>query len=408
MHGAARESERILRSRNAAWAIAGTWHVPWAVTLLLSCAACDAGRMGATDGPAPAAVDAGPAEDAARAPSDAGADPAPDAGALLPDAGPPDPYADRVPVFMAYGHGIHTTLSCDDGRSWVENRFEQETDDDFTHDATAAHDLLFADGWFVIQIGWGGPGRIRRSADGVSWEETFAQTEGVSLWGGASGGGVFVFGEGRRTRRSVDGAATWEPDAPVEPSASHMQIGWGDYEGGRFVVAGDAAILWSDDGGASWHPAEVPAGALGCLANKRGPVFGGGVFVINSSHGDVCRSDDGGRTWTASHLGTDDVGVPLWDGSAFWIYRYAGIRRSADGIVWETVEPRGSVTRFDALARSETTGTWLAISGGNLYRSADGIEWTREPSSIWPTGGASLSRLTFGYAEPSPACGKGV
>lgn len=379
--------------------------VRWGCALLLLAAGCGSDPGAASDaldggGGAAGAGGGGAGQRADAAAADATGDAAGDAAG---DAVSVDAAPERVPVFVAYGHGIRTMLSCDDGATWVGNQYEKAEDDDFTHDATAARSLVFDAGRFVIAIGWGGPGRIRTSEDGVSWNEVFGVSHDQSIWTAASGNGVIVLGEGTRTWRSVAGGSVFSEGGELEPAASHLQLGFGAHDGGRFVAAGDQVIHVSSDHGASFSQASVPDDAKGCLGSKRGPVYGGGVFLITSSSGAVCRSVDGGATWSKAQIGFDDVGDPLYYAGAFWVYRYAKAFRSTDGAVWTEVPSQG-VTRFDALAASETTGTILALSNGTLYRSSDATTFEKLPAASYDLGGAGLQHLAFGWALPSSAC----
>ncbi len=326
--------------------------------------------------------------------------------ASTPDAAhdaAPDAAAERVPVFVAYGHGGRTMISCDDGVTWVANTFEKAEDDDFTHDSTAARSLVWADGRFVLVMGWGGPSVVRTSEDGVTWTEVFGAEYDQSIWTAAAGGGAIVHGEGSRTWRSLDAGKTWSEGGELDPAASHLQLGYGDHDGGRFVAAGDSVLHVSSDLGQTFTLATLPDDAKGCLSQKRGPIYAAGIFLITSSSGAVCRSTDGGTTWSKSNIGYDDVGDPLYYDNAFWVYRYAKAFRSVDGSQWDEVPSEG-VTRFDALAASETTGTLLALSNGTLYRSENATKFEKPPTSSYELGGASLQHLAFGWALPSSAC----
>src|SRR5690348_12150685 len=80
-----------------------------------------------------------------------------------------------VPMFVAIGKFGRVTMSCDDGQSWLVN----ESDDDGAscvgidcdHHPGSSTGLTHGGGYFFASFGWGdNPSRIRRSADGVTWE----------------------------------------------------------------------------------------------------------------------------------------------------------------------------------------------------------------------------------------------
>ncbi len=62
------------------------------------------------------------------------------------------------------------TISCDDGRTWVSDRAVENSNDD--HGEYSARGLAYGQNTFVINVGWGKPGKVRRSEDGVAWQQT--------------------------------------------------------------------------------------------------------------------------------------------------------------------------------------------------------------------------------------------
>jgi hypothetical protein len=183
-------------------------------------AAVEAGAIDAGDGPADAA---GPGLDGASL--DAGSDPAPPGS---------------VPRFVAQGHMGRTIVSCDDGLSWVADRsLDREGDHyvcdvidpavcwvdgmgcnfldngacvpkatqcDCDHHPGAGTGIAYGNGWFVATWGWGPKGSVRRSQDGVSWQEVLSDT---SFGGMAFGLDRFMAGD-RQPRRSLDDGASWD------------------------------------------------------------------------------------------------------------------------------------------------------------------------------------------------------
>src|SRR5262245_52167588 len=120
--------------------------------------------------PAPASADGGEAHDGAAAAPDAeardGSGGSADASAM--DAATRDASAadggdnGLVPVFVAQGHVGRTTISCDDGRTWVGNRSDDDSIRCFSgvdcdHHPGAAHGVVFGHGWFFATFGWGQP-----------------------------------------------------------------------------------------------------------------------------------------------------------------------------------------------------------------------------------------------------------
>jgi len=169
-------------------------------------------RSAATEGESPpepepdAAVvpDAAVAFDTA-APADTSVDRAPRAPDLPAiEAAPPpadihpaDASGEAVPLFVAQGDLGRTTVSCDDGLTWVANQSSDDAAVCFTggldcdHSPGAGRGITWGNGWFVATFGWGPPGAIRRSRDGVTWEPV---TTGTTFAGVAFGDDQFLAG----------------------------------------------------------------------------------------------------------------------------------------------------------------------------------------------------------------------
>ncbi|MEO5767473.1 MAG: hypothetical protein ABIS92_03900, partial [Polyangia bacterium] len=85
-----------------------------------------------------------------------------------------------VAMFVAGGYRGRTTISCDDGASWVANH----SDDDSVcpnHDCGEVFNTItgvtYGDGHFFITRGWGKPGNVLRSEDGVTWTQVYSGTQ---------------------------------------------------------------------------------------------------------------------------------------------------------------------------------------------------------------------------------------
>jgi hypothetical protein len=310
----------------------------------------------------------------------------------------------RIPMFVAAGDGLRTTISCDDGRTWVANQFEKATDDDFSHDETSVHTIVYTNQTFFYVAGWGfSTTRIFSSSDGVAWTRMYlgGGHEGSSL---AAGQGALIFGEGDSLRRSTDWGATWSTKM-VSRSYGHASYVWGDVMGGRFVVAGDNGTLgYSTDGGETFRSANRNCG--------RYPRYGGGVFLSFMQWGEtICRSTDGGATWqdAGTCCGTRYIDNIVWDGRRFLLYNEANEAwASADGAAW-TKQVSTGLFRPGSIARNPETGTFVAsaqgwISPAQFYRSADGLNWVSLPTSAYTQRGANIKSITFGYGLPSAAC----
>jgi hypothetical protein len=440
---------------------------PWtralaAFALATTASACAPGEVPPEDAPdVSQRADASSGSDAS-APRDTGA-PAQDADAkdaassedAPTDADPPDAHDAAedagavpdglVPVFIAQGHVGRTTISCDDGRTWVADRaFDSEghalvcgkpqavqcydTACDFVnngacdardpcdcdHHPGAGRGVTWGDGWFVTTWGWGPRGGLMRSQDGISWEMVHEDT---TFAGVVYGNGRFVTG-GRRPLVSDDQGATWanlgEADlrSPAgETVHNPRSLGFAD---GVFVLTGSSGdksdLLVSADGETWTRPDPLPAA---CTSGIRGAgaVGGGGTIVLVTGDGGACASTDQGASFQhVADAGSFDTGV-VHDGAVFLAWGDGSRWSSADGLTW-TATPLAANTRLGHVARHPDTGTLVASNGGwkqwydkqRFYRSTDGgITWDELPATAF-NGSHPIRAMGFGWAPASDTC----
>ncbi len=424
----------------------------------LLCAGCmgvaedtpDAGTSLTDSGVADAGleVDAGDVTDAGT--PDAGHDDdagVPDAGldAGVPDAGTTVDAGLR-PIFVAIGKQRRRAISCDDGLTWthdvtiddawpMDERYRcfdgtftlpdggsQSTDCD--HNEWSSLGLVFGDGYFVHTMGWGAPGTVFRSSNGIDWQQV---AMGVNATEVMFDEHRFVLAT-RSTRRSDDRGATWVDlnDIPVANGSNTIwNVRGGVAGGGVFVVtAQDGSnydVQRSADRGETWQrPTMTNGGRLDACGAGR-PVFGNGVFVtVRNDSGDttVCRSDDGALTWSSVQLNGVSIESRLvWTGTEFIMWSPGGVHRSPDGITW-TSQPtqtrrNGNLSggpNIGAVARGPG-GTFVATRGGwqvwyenqRFYRSTDGTIWDELPAGAFEPG-HPITAMASGMVERSAAC----
>jgi len=356
--------------------------------------------------------------------------------------------SDRVPVFVAVGKQWRRAISCDDGRTWTNDvsvdeawpmneRYRcfsgnfalpdggaQSTDCD--HNAYSSTALGYASGVFLQTTGWGAPGRIFRSTNGVDWAQVDMGTTTTDV----------LFGEGRfalasrASKRSDDLGLTWQPagDIDVRNGANTIwNVRGGIAGGGVFLVtAQDGTNLdfaYSADRGATWQRPVMAGGGRVDACGAGHPAYGNGVFVtvswnqmMNASI--VCRSSDGARTWTSTSIAGEYMeSRPLWTGSEFMVWSSGRVHRSPDGTAWSSASTqtrRGAMLsagpNIGAVARGEG-GTFVAVRGGwqtwyeqqRFYRSQDGIVWDELPAGAFE-GGHPITAIAFGLASRSAVC----
>lgn len=366
------------------------------------------------------------------------------------DTTPPDTGPKLVPAFIAQGDIGRTMLSCDDGKTWKANRsWEQEGDQivcgkkatlecyntacdfmnkgtcttktpcDCDHHPGSPQGMAFGAGWFVGTWGWGPPGVVMRSKDGIKWDVVIT---GTTFGGIDFGAGTFVTGD-RSPRVSTDGGKTWQNGGKADLKDATgtvwnvRRFGFAPVGGpdGRFVVTGESGdkrdILVSADKGKTWvRPTTFDRL---CAQSSLGVTGGNGVILILSNKGHLCRSTDAGKTFVLEKLTGTPGSSPIWDGTTFHYWNNAKRFSSKDGKTWTSADTKVvGATRngvsLGAIAYSSKTGTYVAVNGGwnqwytkqKLYRSTDGLNWTALGAGDY-TASHRIRYIRFGYVKAS-------
>lgn len=325
-------------------------------------------------------------------------------------------------IFVAAGHGLNVVASRDDGKTWKQVFFGYPCGD---HGRWAVwNSVAYTEGVFAIAAGWGGPGTVIASDDGVTWRHLTGgdrkpSTKGAkpidlrNTMGLLGVRGAFVM----PLQATPDFGKTWHEASQygftdgqgnrVKVDVAHASLAYGDYHGGRVIVVADSGpSLYSDDRGATWTPLSGKAqpwpddkgGAQGIIAK-------GDVFIIVKGAGDtVLRSADGGATWTPHPLGVErpesrSFGLAIVK-DEFWVTGKTS-KASADGISWRDLPastPGGRIAVSDK-------GTLISVSRSRstILRSEDGRTWQEVYKFTPPaeaTGGAQgLADVEFGLVK---------
>jgi hypothetical protein len=372
--------------------------------------------------------------------------PGSDAGPTTPDTGNTKPPG-KVPIFIAQGDFGRTMISCDDGNTWVGNdswdidgdplvcgmKQAQRCTDTMCSYAVKgvcqkegccldtpdiSKGVIYGAGAFVATWGWGQPGSVRRSTNGIDWTTTHPDD---SFGGVAFGGGKFVVAS--RTPFSSSDGSTWAASMGADfrnKDGSTMwsvrRFAYADYKGeGRFVAVAsgntDRDMLVSSDGGQTWwRPTTIPSACALDVSTYGGIVSGNDVIVIVDQHANACRSTDGGKTWSVSATGVMQVlSHGVWTGTEFRFWGDdAYMISSADGASW-TKTKMATPMRIGpvALGASGTlvaTGSvWDGYEKQHFFRSTDGLTWRTLATTSF-TQGHNIFYLAFGYADPSAVC----
>lgn len=304
----------------------------------------------------------------------------------IPFGGNLDPKSEEPVFAVSSKQGGRILVSRDDGRSWEQTFLGTESlEDGGWHGTFAVYGMAYTRGVIGVFSGWGTPGVYIGSDDGVNWSHLNAEpVEKLgSVWGAAAGKGKFITSadQWRGMTTSSNKHAKWTAHSVKEllngGKTHHMISGFGDYEGGRFVVVGDNQhVFYSGDGGETWQHSRIPE-----TAGKGQEViaYGNGVFLCSFKE-KVARSTNGGVTWTVHDPGLKGWGKS-WRGLSFvrgefWLTAQKGShgRKSKDGVAWEDLPdsvPGGRFVESDS-------GTLINVERKryDIKRSADaGQTW---------------------------------
>jgi hypothetical protein len=347
--------------------------------------------------------------------------------------------AGTVSLFVAIGHVTRSIVSCDDGRTWVANR----SDNDEIRCFTSAPDGGSADcdhrygagrgiAWtpragFVGNWGWGDPGVIRRSPDGVTWTVVDRGANFASMVVGRDG---TLFAASRSGKVSRTDGATWTAAGTANLTANGMPVwnvrraGAGGSGAGVYVVVADSNTAMVSSDLSTWRaPQTYPASCGANIQWEGGVASGNGVLVILGGDGVACRSTDDGVTWTAHPTGGAIDARLLWTGTEFvtWgtVANQRRMLRSPDGMTWTTTPTTlrrngapvaGNGPLIGSVARGPT-GTFVAVNGGwqtwyasqRFYRSADGVTWDELPMGAF-VGSHPITHIVSGEGPKPAAC----
>lgn len=237
------------------------------------------------------------------------------------------------------------------------------------------------------------PGASTSTGDEPGTGDPGATTEAVD-----EPAGYFVaVGDGGRRARSPDGES-WEvvvgsglldtdSDMAAPDGLRALAIGDGyllAVGGGGNFFTGNAMVMRSTDGGASWQE-DLLAGVADFPHHKLYGVAASGQTVVAAGmRGKRIRSEDGGLTWVdmpfedtnsrllgVAALATTFV-IVGWTEDSYEAPKTSAILASADdGLTWGPVDE--SFARLDAIAAGN--GAFVAIGGTQCLRSTDGVAW---------------------------------
>jgi hypothetical protein len=291
---------------------------------------------------------------------------------------------------------------------------------DCDHHPGSSTGLTYGGGYFFASFGWGdNPARLFRSTNATEWTLAY-DASGFSMAGVTWAGDRVVVGD-HTPRHSTSLGESFVASAvpaymtPGGEWANARQVGYAPVGGGRIMLlSGPGNGAWgdttvSDDHGLTYgHPTTLPSE---CRGAAKPPVYGGGVWLqVWAGTGALCRSVDGGDTWTVTHITSpnNDLSNAVWTGSEFVLYQGTRGFRSDDGASFTEFESSESI---GAVAFNPVTGTYVGVLGGwntayanqRVYRSADGVTWQTLGASAFERS-HPITHVVLGYAAPSAMC----
>lgn len=347
--------------------------------------------------------------------------------------------AGTMGLFVAIGHVNRSIVSCDDGRTWVGNRSDNDDIRCFTsapdggssdcdHKYGAGRGVAFsARAGFVGNWGWGDPGVIRRSADGVNWSVVDQGSNFASMAVGLDG---TLFAASRSGKVSRDDGRTWTSAGTANLMAAGQPV-WNVRRGGAggtgqgvYVVVADSNTAMVSSDLMTWRAPQTYPSACGANIQWEGGVASGnGVLVILGGDGVACRSTDNGVTWTVHQTSATIDSRLLWTGTEFmtWgsVSNQRRVIRSPDGMTWTSTATSlrrngapvsGGGPLIGAVARSPG-GTFVAVNGGwqtwytsqRFYRSNDGLTWDELGAGSY-VGSHPITHIVWGEGSRPAAC----
>lgn len=255
-------------------------------------------------------------------------------------------------------------------------------------------------------------GMMHSTDGGMTWSQlrNSKADEGTTLIAAAHrpGGPLFAGGPGT-LKRSADGGKTWQPITPTQ-GVDIRGLALDPTDGRRlYALVRGAGVVSTTDDGATWTAAggALPPLAYGLWAIAADPTV---LVTTDRAAGGLLRSADGGATWSplpASGTSGEWRAILRGDAGLLFAVTADGLFRSGDGgASWRTLGPFKTLVTA-AVAPSDDQIIYAITPGQfNVYRSKDGgATW---PGSGTPTVAAppTATLPPAGDATPLPTRGR--
>lgn len=335
----------------------------------------------------------------------------------------PTPAPGKVGAFVAAGHMSRTVMSCDDGRTWINDQSANDStrcwvdgDPNYLecdHTPYSFTGLDYNNGWFFTMAGWGYPGSLRRSQNASQWQTLHSvQGNGIAFINN------ILYVQWQNGFRSSDMGVTLNPvtsgalqnlSFPMVSrlGALTMAVGRSD-SSQRFALSRDQGLSWT-------YPASLQVTWIKKVATSpnRLVAIGHNDSAISFS----ATSTDNGSTWTVREHTMRDLywDQLIFDGEKFISWGNGQRWISFDGLNWMgqaiTVESLNGQPFRGPVAYSPVTKTFSMITSnwGNYYsrqksyRSIDGgLTWSLLTAAAF-RGGHPIHSIVYGEVN-STAC----
>jgi hypothetical protein len=223
--------------------------------------------------------------------------------------------------------------------------------------------LSFRDGWFVTDSG------VVYSRDGLSWTTGVGISSPSLLKMTVTSRGTLLASPGYR---SLDGGMNWLPISQFA-GTTNTSIQFAGAFGALFAGLADGRVFRSGDDGVTWQlMAQLPplqSGRHARLALHAGRLWwgGGGYWLAASADGAIWQTLGGEAVQSAQ--------IESIDGRLIGFGR-SGMVWSENGITWQAAASAPAHAVRGRLA-ADGEAFLLADSAGGLWRTLDGIAWTR-------------------------------
>jgi hypothetical protein len=255
-----------------------------------------------------------------------------------------------------------------------------------------------------IVLAGGTSGEILSSTDGVSWTSRASRNLSGDIAALAFGDNTFLAmtSTGNFTAfpatwinsffgATSDNVADWTPRGSVGTVGNPLaDLAFG---GGIFVAVGDNNAFRSLDNGATWSP-----GTISGVSFLSGVAYGNGRFVALDAASDNLAVSTDGIIWTTVSVGLPSpeiLGRVGFGGGLFLLTTTSGdVYTSPDGVSWLQRTRFADIAGFDQSVVRVTfgAGAFLIVTGAptQVYFSSDsGGSWT----ALDPFGGVSIFSL---------------